>query len=306
MARRLFLLIAFVVVAAALLFVQLPMPPTYAGRTIENSGHTPLFLIGTLFILSILRHDFRIEGVRLYAFSGLIAAVAGLTSEVIQGPLGRDSSWEDVLADCVGVLLALALYALFDRRRRLGTAARVAVLLIVAGCLVAYVAPIVSMVRAYLHRDGQFPVLVNFDSRLDLYWMYSYGLKREIRDGALDIEYDAGQYPGVSFFEPVPDWSRYGTLVIEVENPADEVLHFGVRVHDKGHGREFADRFNRRLELGPHERREFTISLDDIRRGPRNRLMNMAQISDVTVFRLHGAGSTRMRLYSIRLGWMRA
>jgi len=34
---------------------------------------------------------------------------------------------------------------------------------------------------------------------------------------------------------------------------------------------------------------------------PRNRLMDMAQITNVTVFRLHGAGSTRMRLYTMRL-----
>jgi hypothetical protein len=79
------------------------------------------------------------------------------------------------------------------------------------------------------------------------------------------------------------------------------VLHFGVRVHDEGHGREFADRFNRRLELGAGERRLFSIPLEDIRRGPRNRLMNMTQISDVSVFRIHGAGSKRMRLYSMRL-----
>jgi len=299
--RRLFLLVAFVFVAAALLFVPLPMPATYAGRTIENSEHTPLFLVGTLFILQILRHDFRIEGARLYVLSGLIAAGAGLLSEVIQRPLRRDASWEDVFSDCVGVLLALALHALFDRRRSLGAAPRAAVLLIAAGCLVTYAMPIVSMVRAYLHRDAQFPMLVNFDSRLELFWMYSYGLKREVRDGALDIVFDANEYPGVSFFEPVSDWRKYHQLILDVENPGDEVLRFGVRVHDKGRGREFTDRFNRRLEIGAGQRRQLAIPLDDIRRGPRNRLMDMAQITNVTVFRLHGAGSTRMRLYTMRL-----
>ncbi len=112
MSRRLLLLFAFVLVAAALLFVQLPIPPTYAGRTIENAGHVPLFLIGTLFILAILRHDLHVEGIRLYALAGLIGAGCGLLSEIIQRPLRRDASWEDVFADSVGVLLALALFAL--------------------------------------------------------------------------------------------------------------------------------------------------------------------------------------------------
>jgi len=300
--RRLILLIAFVVVAAALLFVPLPMSgQTYAERTIENAGHTPLFLVGTLFILSILRHDFRIEGMRLYAFSGLIGAGAGLLSEIIQRPLRRDASWEDVFADCVGVMLALALYALFHRRRSLGIGTRIVVLLVVLGCTATWIAPLVSMVRAYLHRDGQFPVLASFDSRMERFWIVSFGVRQEMHDGALYVEFDADQFPGVSFHEPVPDWHRYQALVIDVENPGSEVLHLGVRVHDAGHGREFADRFNRRFEVAAGERRLLRVPLDEIQRGPRNRLMNMEQIANVMVFRTQGAGSKQMRLHSMRL-----
>jgi VanZ family protein len=299
--RRLFLLIAFVVVAAALLFVPLPMPETYAGRTIENSGHTPLFLMGTLFILSILRHDFHIEGVRLYVLAGLIGAGAGVMSEVIQIPLQRDAAWDDVFADWIGVVLALALYALFDRRRRPGGVARAVVLLVVAGCLAAYAAPIVSMVRAYLYRDAQFPVLASFKSRIELYWIVRIGLTQELRDGALDVEFLAEGYPGVSFYEPVPDWRRFRRLIVDVENPDSEILHFGVRVHDDAHRNEYADRFNRRFDLAPGKRGVFEIPLDDIRHAPRNRLMNMAQISDVSVFRISGPGSRRMRLHNMRL-----
>jgi hypothetical protein len=59
-----------------LLFVPLPIPPTYAGRIIENAGHMPLFFIGTLFILFFLREDFELAGLRLYALSGLVGAAA--------------------------------------------------------------------------------------------------------------------------------------------------------------------------------------------------------------------------------------
>ena len=281
--------------------MPLPASDTYAARAIENAGHTPLFLAGTLFILSILRHDLRMDGARLYALAGFIGAGAGIASEAIQKPLKRDASWEDVIADCVGALVALAVFALYDRWRRLGAPARAALLLIVAGCVVVYVAPIVSMVRAYLHRDGQFPVLASFDSNAELSWMVSFGLSREIRDGALDVSFEAEHYPGVSFYEPVPDWSRYHTLVIDAENPDADVLHFGVRVHDFGHGREFSDRFNRRLELAPGARQQLRIPLEEIRHAPRNRLMNMAQISNLTLFRIHGPGATHLRLYSMRL-----
>lgn len=288
-------------VAATLLFLPLPTSGTYAGRTIENAGHTPLFLLGTLFVLAFLRHDFRVNGARLYALAGLIGVGAGLLSEVIQMPLRRDASWEDVFADALGVLLALALFALFDRRSAFRGRTRLAALLIVTGCTINYLTPIVSMARAYIYRDGQFPVLASFKSGLELSWIVGYGISREIRDGALDVQFDRAQFPGFSFHEPVPDWRKFQALIVDVENPETRLLKLGMRIHDKGHGREFIDRFNRRFELAAGERRMLRIPLEEIRRGPRNRLIDMAEISDVTLFRLHDSPSQHMRLYSMRL-----
>ena len=105
----------------------------------------------------------------------------------------------------------------------------------------------------------------------------------------------------MSFHEPIPDWRRFKTLAIDVENPAAEALGLTVRVHDVGRGRYFSDRFNRSFSFNAGERRVLRIPLDDVRRAPRNRLMNMAQISDVTVFRSRPEGSARMRLHGMRL-----
>jgi len=299
--RRLVLLILFVLVAALLLFVQLPIPPTYAGRTIENAGHTPLFLVGTLFVLAILRHDFRLHGFALYALAALIGTGAGVLSEVIQKPMQRDPSWEDVLADSVGVVLALALYAIFDRRTAFRGSARITALLIVAGCVTAYLAPVVTMVHAYVHRNGQFPVLADFHSSIESAWLVGYGAHRTIRNGVLDVEFEADPFPGISFYEPVRDWRGFKTLVIEVENPDEAPLHLVVRVHDIGHSKAYADRFNRVFNLAPGERRTLEVALEDVERAPRNRLMNMTQISDVTLFRGQRSGSRHLRLYSMRL-----
>ena len=130
-------LIALFVLAGLLLFVPLPIAPTYMGRTIENAGHTPLFFLLTMGLLVVFRGDPRFQGIRLYALAGLIGASAGFLSEVIQKPLARDASWEDVAADVVGVVCGLAVYAMFERR--------------------SAVAPLASCVRAgrrdLLHRN---------------------------------------------------------------------------------------------------------------------------------------------------------
>lgn len=301
MTRRLLYLLILFVVAALLLFLPLPIRPTYAGRTLENAGHTPLFFLVTLGVLVVMGDHPRFQGLRLYALAGLIGAGAGFLSEVIQMPLARDASWEDVLADVVGAVLALAVYALFDRRTRLPAWQRLGALAVALSCIAIFLTPIVRMAGAYVHRNGQFPVIADFHSSIEKYWTLSFGVNREIVDDALEVDLFADEFPGVSFHEPVPDWRRYRTLIIDVENPADEPLHLGVRVHDLRHNFNFHDRFNRRYDLAAGERRTLRIALDDIRHGPRQRLMDMAHISDITLFRGENSGSRRLRVHSLRL-----
>jgi len=289
------------VLAGVLLFVPLPIPPTYAGRTVENAGHAPLFFFLTLGVIFAMRNHPRFSGVRIYALAALIGAGAGFLSELIQKPLSRDSSWEDVAADTIGVVCALASYALFDRRSNLRAWHRIGALVVAASCIAIFITPIVRMARAYVHRNAQFPVLADFHSRIELYWTLSVGVNREIVDNALEVELVADEFPGVAFHEPVPDWRRYKILVIDVENPEGEPLNLGVRVHDRQHNRAFNDRFNRRFKLEPFERRTLRITLEDIRHGPRQRLMDMAHISDITLFRGDPEGSRRLRVYSLRL-----
>ncbi len=301
MTRRLILLAVFTLCAAALLFVPLPIPPTVAGRFIENAGHMPLFLLLTFVLIAVLRRDLRLEGWRLYLTAGLIGVFAGLLSEVIQRPLRRDASWEDVFADALGVVCALALHALFERKAPMPRRVRLAAFAIAAACIVAYMAPLVRMTRAYLHRNAQFPVLADFRKDLETFWVVGYGVNRAQVGDALEVVFQSDQFPGVSLHEPVADWSRFRTLILDVENPDPLALRLTVRVHDLKHNRQFADRFNRSFELRAGERREIRIPLEDIRRGPRQRLMDMSQISDITLFRSDNQGSRRLRIYTLRL-----
>jgi hypothetical protein len=294
------LLILFVL-AGLLLFVPLPIAPTYAGRTLENAGHTPLFFLVTLGVLFALRDHARFPGVRLYALAGMVGAGAGFLSELIQKPLARDASWEDVAADAVGAVLALAVFALFDRRAKLRSWQRLGVLAVALSCVAIFLLPIVRMTRAYVHRNGEFPVLADFHSRIELYWTLSFGVNREVVNDALEVEFVADEFPGIAFHEPMPDWRKYRTLIIDVANPAAEPLDLGVRVHDRRHNHTFNDRFNRHYPLAAGERRTLRIPLEDIRNGPKQRLMDMAHNSDIKLFRGGPTGSRQLRVYSLRL-----
>jgi len=202
----------------------------------------------------------------------------------------------------VGVVCAPAVHAALTRREKLSGAARATAALVALGCIAYYLTPIVSMVRTYVHRNSQFPVLASFDSRAGLPLIVGYGIRRDVIAGVLEVEFVRRVFPGFTFSEPMPDWHDFKTLIIDVENPEQEqVLHLGMRVHDSGQLREYTDRFNRVFDIAPGERRSLHIPLDEIRRAPRNRLMNMTQISDVTLFRTKESGSQRLRLHSMRL-----
>jgi len=299
--HRLIILVSLLVVVATLLFMRLPIPPTYAGRTIENAGHLPVFFLVTIGLLVVLRNDFKFEGARLYALAGMIGAGLGFLSEVMQRPLARDASWEDVFSDCVGAACALAVYALFDRRSRLSRATWLVALVTALASVAFYVTPLVRMGVAYVHRNGQFPVLADFSSPVEPFWTVGYGTNRSRKGDALEVEFVGGPWPGVSLHEPIADWSRYRTLLIDVENPDSEKLDVTVRVHDRGHWQIYSDRFNRHFELAPGERRTLRIALADVARAPKGRRMNMREISNIALFRDTPGGARHMRIYTLRL-----
>jgi VanZ family protein len=299
--HRLLILVALFVVVATLLFIRLPVPPTYAGRTIENAGHLPVFFLVTLGLLIVLRSDFKVERARLYVYAGVLGAGLGIISEVIQRPLSRDASWEDVFSDVAGAVTAIALYALFDRRTRIARGTRVFAFAVALCCIVFYLAPLVRMSAAYMHRNSQFPVLADFRSDGDLEWISGDGIDRAIDRDALAVEFVRRRYPAIALHEPVPDWRGYQALVIDIENPDDAPLSLEVRVHDRGHSEEYADRFNRHIDLAPLERRTFRIPLVEIERAPKGRLMNMRHISDIRLFRDRPEGAGGLRIYSLRL-----
>ncbi len=199
---------------------------------------------------------------------------------------------------------ALAVYALFDRRRSCGARASRRLLIVAAAPASRYTStPIVSMVRAYLHRNGQFPVLGEFR------FAHRAVLDRELSASGATSSTTCSRwnstrtsFPGLSFHEPVPDWRRYKILVDRRrESRQPRCCISACACTTAGTTAMYTDRFNRTFRARPGERRSLRIPLDDIRHGPRNRLMNMTQISDVTLFRTTAPGSQRLRLHSMRL-----
>lgn len=107
---------------------------------------------------------------------------------------------------------------------------------------------------------------------------------REARN-AIVVSLDHGPWPGLTVDEPASDWRGYRALVLDVANPMDEPMELQFRVNDDAHDNRWEDRYNSWLLLPPRTRRSFAFPVDEMRRAPQGREMQMDKVGKVIVFR---------------------
>jgi hypothetical protein len=194
--------------------------------------------------------------------------------------------------------------------QRLGR--RVALLACI-GAVIYWSTPLVRCAAAYWHRNVRFPVLAQFQSPGDLYFADRGGLDDRIiavppalaastgPGTALQVRLDAGRWPGITFFEPVPDWRGYHTLSLDLSNPGAAALELHLRINDRAHVGAFDDRFNSILRLPAHTRHTFAIPLEQLASAPRTRRMDMSHIATLIVFHDGSAPGESFLVHQITL-----
>jgi hypothetical protein len=220
----------------------------------------------------------------LIAFA--LAAGCGVLTEILQAVVGRHPSWLDlaanVLGAAAGVLWMLRATAESAARRRL-TAGVVSLL------AVAWTVPVLVFVDACLQRY-EMPRLASLEHFLELTrWDCHESRIRRVSEHAthgeraLRVELLAGSFASVALKSPVPDWSQYDELVMDLTLPAGEPLELAVKIEDEMHNYEAEDRFNLCLHLRPG-RQEVRIPLADVAAAPRQREMDLQQIRRLEIF----------------------
>ena len=160
-----------------------------------------------------------------------------------------------------------------------------------------------------MNRAAQFPVIADFNSPLDRYFVSAHGIDARVSlagttQNALRITIDPehpGEYPGIAFYEPAPDWSGYEALVIDLANPEEQPLKLTLRVHDRRHNKLFADRYNETFVIAPHEESRIRVPTRTIKAAPAGREMDLSQIATLILF---GDPSLAGRKFELRGIWL--
>jgi VanZ family protein len=314
--------IAWAVLLAGLLsFMMFGQEPerTRFWAAFYHAGHVPLFGLVAVSVLGFLRsRGASLASPRPWWTAFAVAVALGGTTEALQVfQPGRDASVWHFLRNVAGAasfLLVLATVGWTGGHRSLIRPAgrRALVGLGVVAMLTASGFNLAATVTAYGERDLAFPTLFAADGSL---WERTFVdtqdsvLTPHARPVGVVIPFDGplarldlkpGAYPGVAFDEPYPDWSGARSLVLTFVSDLDAPLPLVIRINDAEHDNRYADRFNRQVVIRPGVNR-VTIPLDDVRRAPDRRAMDMRHIRQILVFGYRLTAPTHVYLGPIRL-----
>jgi hypothetical protein len=269
---------------------------------IQDFAHLPLFAAITVVLLRLDRRASRdpavSAGVRPYARVFFLALLLGILIEVLQPWFGHSLEAADILRDAAGsaaallVSMATSLPRHDAARRRLGAGA--------ALVSVPFLLPVLAALGDEAAARQQFPILADFEGPGQPSRFGTFGCRLEVEpDGQggrhLRAHFEAGEYPrlGLRYFPR--DWSGQGSFAFTCTNPGSSSLRLFLRIDDLEHDRTFYDRFNIFIEVRPG-RNEITIPLDDVRRAPRRRDMDLTRVRSA-YFYLFRLGEDRELLF---------
>jgi hypothetical protein len=284
---------------AVLVFVDLPGDLIYL-EVLQNWGHAPaagLIALVTLYWLCGGRgaNPYRWPRTREYFLAGGIAMGLGIAVEVAQSFIGRDAEVGDAVQDALGVVATLSVHAwLFRQRLKLPAGARAALIALAAITTLWATAPVAECAAAYWHRARLFPVLADFRSPRDLYFirvvappvervLHATGVPGLGDEPTLRVPYGDHPWPGVVIDEPQPDWSAFHNLAVDVSNPNSSALAMLLTVHDRAYIGGKEDRYDRHFTVAANQRLVLKTPLSDILRGPRGRKLNLREIGRMAV-----------------------
>jgi len=247
--------------------------------SVLDLGHILFFC---LLVLYVNRHINLRRPLAAISLTIIVFIVGGLM-ELIQLKIGRDGNWLDIYYDLTGTWIGLVWCQPVTRPIRY---ARIAIFALTLPALLK----ILLLALLEFQSAQNFPVIADFESRLELY-QYRGTLERSDLvhtqgNFSLQLKLHATEYSGINIARSYPDWSPYNYLRIDIYIPETEPLGIVIRVNDIAHdlgGWKDDDRYNYRTRLYPGWN-NLTLPIDDIRKGPTSRLMDLQEISSIGIF----------------------
>lgn len=314
---RLFALLLMALLLSTVFVLRVP-DTTAWQRVLQDSGHGPVFAaLAAVLVWWQLRSMAAASAAGrsatdrdwiIYCRAFVAAVLLGVATELIQHFLpDRSMSLSDAMHDAAGAALGISAIALM---RHTGRRRGLALVIGLTALTILLWAPL-QCARGYAERRAAWPDLVRSHVRAERYFMRTAAARLQLRplpaayarepgERAWQLHFRPGAHPALEWFEPVADWRAYRYLVLDLTNPEQTALPLTLRILDRTHNWESADRFNGPLTVPAGQRVTVRFALAVVERAPRGRRMDMSRVTNLMLF--SSAPAAGRTLYVSRVG----
>ena len=258
-------------------------------------GHLFAFFVWVSLFIRFNKRFNRLTFLKQFIVVIVASSIIGASIEIVQVYFNRTPSFDDLLRDVVGSILALIWFSpsikLASRKYHLIIRPCFLILIVVS------VIPFSSAVVSDVINRVQFPVLADFETPFELgRWAFTGKLTNgsilskssEIaRHGkySMKMALTTKRYSGAYLTHFPADWHEFSFIQFSIFNSSEKSIKISCKIHDSMHIRNgylFNDRFNTRIILTKGWN-DISIPLSKIINAPINRQMD---ISDIIKFQL--------------------
>lgn len=313
------LLVATFAVLGVVAFAQVPGEELWAAE-LTDFGHGPAFALLTVLLFRLLRAQpaWRFPVLVEYVAVIFVALALGAIVELLQGMIGRDESFDDLVRDAQGTLAAVGFLAMLDPKLQgvgVHRGVRLAGLLLGVAGTAMLVWPALATGLAHLDRSRSFPTLLDFERPTSTHFVQPLGgasirwtrlppafAKPEGPTYALHVATTDRSWWGLMLREPLPDWRHYQRLAVTIANPSPQPLTLELRVHDLAARSDSDTPFATRLEIPPFTGRTSFVTLASMNSGNERARVDLAHVQSLMLAR-KGPGRRATEFYLVRL-WL--
>jgi VanZ family protein len=282
----------WVLALAGLILLFWGGPDYYSSRPYKAAWSLGHIVIFAIWCYLLIQHWPRLREMAFHHQSMWLLGAAlliGTLTEIIQTFFGRTLLLRDLMRDIEGVVFALVF--LSPAPKMLAQTKLRILQTVILGIIIFESYPLAIAFADEIAARNQFPVLADFETRLELSRTDGEKASRTdqiFRHGkhSLKVMLTTDMYSGTGLKYFPGDWSGYEYLNFSIFNPENDSLKIICRVNDRQHAlseQRYQDRFNQSFEL-IQGWNDIRIPLDKIANAPANRKMNMRQIQGLTVF----------------------
>jgi len=258
-----------------------------------NIGHIIFFALSTYQLIKLFKKK---PPLFIILISFGYCLILGSSIELLQSKIGRSMDLHDLYRDALGSLLALT-FVFYQRNKKNAFDPKryqYLSLLLLSFVLIALDQKhLVQAIQVNLQAQNNFPILGDFDNFYELKQWSGKGLSlssKHVLTGLFSMKVELSattKYSGFTLKHMPKNWKGYSYLLINIFNPDDDNLKINAKITDYEHdlsAQRYNNRYNNNYTLLAGQWNTIKIKLKDIKNSPKNRKLNLAEMSQLGLF----------------------